>query len=151
VFFSVDGGHTAELTENDIRVAEASVADDGVVAVDDVFNERWPSVMLGLGRYLGDGSPVLVPCAIGGGKVFLAKGADRARELATALQDDHSTAIGYITSASSTALGNWPVTVLETKIRAETLLRGIAGTPLGVSASRSFLGRRLKTLLRPFY
>jgi hypothetical protein len=149
VFFSVDGGHTAELTENDIRIAEAAVADDGVVAVDDVFNERWPGVVEGLLRYLDGGAPILVPCAIGGNKVFLVKGEERARAMSEALMAGRATPLGYITSASHVQFRTWPVAVMETVVKTRGLLEGLATTPQGLALSRSFIGPRLKALVRP--
>ena len=149
VFFSVDGGHTPELTENDIRIAEAAVADDGVVAVDDVFNERWPGVVEGLMRYLNADHPILVPCAIGGNKVFLVKGEDRAKAMSDALMAGHATPIGHITSVTRVSFLRWPVTVLESVVRTRGLLEGLATTPQGLALSRSFIGPRLKALVRP--
>ena len=68
--FSVDGGHTAETVLTDLRTAEAALADGGIVIVDDVFNEAWPGVAVGMSRYLGtDGA--LVPFAIGFNKTYL--------------------------------------------------------------------------------
>src|SRR5262245_62858555 len=40
-FTSADGGHTADTTAHDLGTAEASLADGGIIVVDDVFNERW--------------------------------------------------------------------------------------------------------------
>src|SRR5207248_4119700 len=38
-FFSVDGGHTDEIVYSDMKLAEATLADGGIVIADDVFNE----------------------------------------------------------------------------------------------------------------
>jgi hypothetical protein len=69
--FSIDGAHTEEITLNDLRLAEASLADHGLVVLDDVFNEYWPEVSAGLARYMAE-RPRLAPFAITPGKVFLA-------------------------------------------------------------------------------
>src|SRR5215475_2154553 len=50
-FTSVDGGHTADITAHDLGTAEASLADGGIIVVDDVFNERWPGVGDGVHPY----------------------------------------------------------------------------------------------------
>lgn len=71
--FSVDGGHTAECTVNDLRLAEAVLSKDGIVALDDVFNEHWPGIVTGLTTYLQAGDGGLVPFAIVPGKVLLAR------------------------------------------------------------------------------
>jgi Methyltransferase domain len=68
-FFSVDGGHTDEIVYSDMRLAEATLAEGGIVIADDVFNEYWPGVATGTLRYLADGA-TLVPFLIGFNKVF---------------------------------------------------------------------------------
>ena len=68
-FFSVDGGHTEEIVFSDMKLAEATLADGGVVVADDVFNEQWPGVSVGTLRYLSDG-PKLTPFLIGFNKVY---------------------------------------------------------------------------------
>ena len=68
-FVHVDGGHHPEDVLNDLHVAERALLPEGVVAVDDVFNPNWPGVSEGFYRYRGE----LVPIAIGGNKVILAR------------------------------------------------------------------------------
>jgi hypothetical protein len=50
--FSVDGGHTAEITASDLCLAESTLARGGLVILDDFFNEAWPAVAEGACRYL---------------------------------------------------------------------------------------------------
>jgi hypothetical protein len=69
--FSVDGGHTAEIVYSDMQLAEATLADGGVVIADDIFNQQWPGVAVGTLKYLADGAK-LAPFAIGFNKVFFA-------------------------------------------------------------------------------
>lgn len=71
-FFSVDGGHTAEIVYSDMRLAEATLVDGGVVIADDIFNQQWPGVAVGTLKYLADGAK-LAPFAIGFNKVFFAQ------------------------------------------------------------------------------
>jgi Methyltransferase domain len=71
-FFSVDGGHTEEIVFSDMKLAEATLADGGIVIADDVFNEQWPGVAVGTLRYLEDGAK-LTPFLIGFNKVFFAQ------------------------------------------------------------------------------
>ncbi|MCP9273810.1 class I SAM-dependent methyltransferase [Mycolicibacterium arenosum] len=71
-FFSVDGGHTAEIVYSDMQLAEATLVDGGVVIADDIFNQQWPGVAVGTLKYLADGAK-LVPFAIGFNKVFFAQ------------------------------------------------------------------------------
>jgi hypothetical protein len=70
--FSIDGAHTAEATLSDLQLAEAAIADHGIVVLDDVFNEFWPEVSVGFARYMNDAG-TLVPFAITPGKVYIAK------------------------------------------------------------------------------
>lgn len=76
--FSIDGAHTEEATTNDLRLAEACVADEGVVVIDDCFNEYWPEVSWALAKYLLGDQPLL-PFAITPGKVLLCRAAMRPR------------------------------------------------------------------------
>jgi Methyltransferase domain len=69
--FSVDGGHTAKTVLSDMRLAEASLAEGGVVIADDVFNGEWPDVAVGTLRYLDQGGQ-LAPFAIGFNKTLFA-------------------------------------------------------------------------------
>ncbi|MGX9790291.1 class I SAM-dependent methyltransferase [Mycobacterium sp. MMS18-G62] len=69
--FSVDGGHTEEIVLSDMRLAEESLADGGVVIADDVFNQQWPGVAVGTVHYLEQGG-ALVPFYIGFNKVLFA-------------------------------------------------------------------------------
>jgi len=68
-FFSVDGGHTAEIVYSDMRLAEETLSDGGIVIADDIFNQQWPGVAVGTLRYLDDGAK-LAPFAIGFNKVY---------------------------------------------------------------------------------
>jgi hypothetical protein len=75
-FFSVDGGHTAPLTEHDLATAEASIAEGGIIVVDDVFNEQWPGVGDGVRRYF-ERHRNLVPFAIGVNKTYFCRPSHR--------------------------------------------------------------------------
>lgn len=71
--FSIDGAHTEEVTLNDLRLVDASLTDEGIVILDDVFNEFWPEVSVGFARYLSSDNRDLAPFAITPGKVLLAR------------------------------------------------------------------------------
>lgn len=68
--FSVDGGHTTECTLNDLQIAEAVSEPHGVVVIDDVFNEFFPEVSMGMNAYVAKGR--LRPFAITPNKLYLA-------------------------------------------------------------------------------
>ncbi|WBB98733.1 MULTISPECIES: class I SAM-dependent methyltransferase [unclassified Solwaraspora] len=76
--FSIDGGHTDQITVNDLRIAERTVVDDGLVVLDDVLNRHWLGVITGLFSYLGDGGS-LVPAVLVPNKLILATSADQAK------------------------------------------------------------------------
>ena len=71
-FLSIDGGHTRQITVNDLQIADACLADDGVCCLDDVFNVHWTGVISGLFEFLQSG-PGLVPVAMFPNKLFLAR------------------------------------------------------------------------------
>jgi hypothetical protein len=68
---SIDGGHTAECTTNDLRLAEAILDDRGVVILDDYFNSSWPDVATGAAEYFLGPRARLKPFAVGPNKLFL--------------------------------------------------------------------------------
>lgn len=68
---SIDGGHTAECTKNDLQLAEAVLHDRGVVVLDDYFNGAWPDVATGAAEYLLEKTSKLRPFAVGPNKLFL--------------------------------------------------------------------------------
>ena len=72
-FFSVDGGHTEECTLNDIRLADASVGEAGIVVLDDYFNACWPEVSVGVARYMAAPARTLVPFLITPNKIFFCR------------------------------------------------------------------------------
>lgn len=76
--FSVDGGHTQEIVLSDMRLAEKSLVDGGVVIADDVFNQQWPGVCVGTVHYLEQGG-ALVPFYIGYNKVLFTQPEHAAR------------------------------------------------------------------------
>lgn len=75
--FSVDGGHTAEATRNDLELAERSVTAGGLVLLDDVLNPHWLGVVSGLFEYWAAGGS-LVPAALVPNKLVLAPSAEGA-------------------------------------------------------------------------
>lgn len=75
-FFSVDGGHTADITAHDLETAEASISDGGIIVVDDVFNAQWPGVSDGVHRFF-ERRPNLVPFAIGANKTYFCRPSHR--------------------------------------------------------------------------
>jgi Methyltransferase domain len=69
-FFSIDGCHFYDGVENDLRLAEQTVASDGIIAIDDFFNAHWADVSFATSDFLRR-TPALVPFAISS-KLYLA-------------------------------------------------------------------------------
>lgn len=69
--FSIDGGHTAEHTVNDIRLAIDLMAPGGVIFIDDYYNPHWPGVHIGVNRYFALDTPKFVPFAYRRDKLLL--------------------------------------------------------------------------------
>ncbi len=106
--FSVDGGHTEEIVLSDMRLAEKSLIDGGVVIADDVFNQQWPGVCVGTVHYLEQGG-ALVPFYIGYNKVLFTQPehADRYRKAL-----DRAYADRTMTAVFESVFVNHPVSVL---------------------------------------
>jgi len=68
--FSVDGGHTPEITAHDLATAEGALSPGGVIILDDCFNELWPGVSEGVYRYFSSTRRTVVAFAAGGNKTL---------------------------------------------------------------------------------
>lgn len=77
---SVDGGHTADTTENDLRLADVLLIEGGVCILDDYFNPMWPDVSAGAARYFLSPGIRLHPFLIIPDKLFLTAGEGDAEE-----------------------------------------------------------------------
>jgi hypothetical protein len=71
--FSVDGGHTAECTYNDLSLALVSTREGSLVILDDYFNRHWPAVSEGATQFMRE-RPGLSPVLIVGNKFIFAHG-----------------------------------------------------------------------------
>lgn len=68
--FSLDGGHSTEIVQNDIQLAESVLQDGGIIIVDDYFDEKWPGVSEGILRHMLLSRSKLVPFAIFDDKIL---------------------------------------------------------------------------------
>jgi hypothetical protein len=71
--FSVDGGHTEEITRCDLLTAQASIVPEGVIILDDCFNDGWPGVVSGVASYMALPESELVPFATGANKTLFCR------------------------------------------------------------------------------
>jgi Methyltransferase domain len=68
--FSIDGGHTTELTLNDLIIAEKSICEGGVIIIDDYFNPMWPGVSNGVSKFFYEQQSQIVPIVISPNKII---------------------------------------------------------------------------------
>lgn len=137
--FSVDGGHTAEITASDMALAEASLCDGGILILDDFFNQSWPGVSEGAVRYLASGASKLVPIFIGGNKFAFTNSPALApvyRDALHVLADTH-------TLDEQTVFGA-PVIVLQSKN--VSAARRLASTRLWRQVKGTGAGRLLRSV-----
>lgn len=83
--FSVDGGHTSEITQNDLALAQTCAIPGSIVVLDDILNSHWLGVIEGTARYF-IASGGLVPFAISPNKLYLTTSDDFARRYADELK-----------------------------------------------------------------
>lgn len=89
---SIDGGHTAAVTENDLRLAQATLLPGGVAVLDDILSYHWTGVLTGLASFLAHGGR-LVPFVLAPNKLFLAASAADAERYRAVLRRDFPLAL----------------------------------------------------------
>lgn len=90
--FSIDGGHTTDITCNDLRIVEKVLIDGGIVILDDILNPGWPGVISGLFKYLSNGGG-LIPFATSSNKLYLTTDPESAKQYRAMLHTSFSAAI----------------------------------------------------------
>ncbi|MXU65012.1 class I SAM-dependent methyltransferase [Oceanomicrobium pacificus] len=131
-FFSVDGGHTTEITKNDLMIADQSLASEGVICLDDYFNKSFPEVSIGLCQFMSDAN--LAPFGISENKVFLCR-----PELQKAYSDCLRGAVREAEHASDVDFFGYATPVLQKprvayeRIKTSRLARQLQDTELGES------------------
>ena len=71
-FFHIDGGHRPQDVYADLTTADRALLEEGLVAIDEVFNPNWPGVSEGF-IVFAERAGVFAPIAIGGNKVLFAR------------------------------------------------------------------------------
>jgi Methyltransferase domain len=87
--FSVDGGHSAKSTCNDLALAAASLCEGGLIFLDDFFKADWPGVAEGACEYLLSHKGVLHPIAIVGNKFIFTNTETMAKRYLQALSNSY--------------------------------------------------------------
>lgn len=77
-YFSIDGGHWRGIVQNDLRIAEATLADRGVVVLDDYCRAEWPEVTEGYALWRAATTSDIAPFASGSNKLYLCRKAHAA-------------------------------------------------------------------------
>ena len=72
-FFSVDGGHWKSIVQNDLRLAESTLAAGGIIALDDYCRAEWPDVTYGYSLWQEQSESDVIPFAVGSNKLFLCR------------------------------------------------------------------------------
>lgn len=68
-FLSIDGGHTRDITLNDLEIANTILVDGGMCCTDDVLHPEWTGVVSGIFAFMENNSN-LVPFALTPKKLY---------------------------------------------------------------------------------
>lgn len=137
--FSVDGGHTAHITQNDLALAHSTVCEGGIVILDDYFNEAWPAVSVGTCEFMRQHAD-LVPVAIGGNKFIFAKTETLAETYRDAIRELPGLAVRRTEVFDREVAVFEPLTWKQKAVQTR-LWRTVRSTPLG--AFLRLVGQRL--------
>lgn len=136
--FSIDGGHTPEITYSDLALASQSLCEGGIIILDDFFNESWPGVAEGTCKFFLQNPERLYPVAIVGNKFIFTMGATTAQTYMRELK----VGAGPVSKHVSTFFGQ-TVLVITPEIRSG-FMRSISQSRLWIALRDTRLGRSLK-------
>lgn len=71
--FSVDGGHLYHHVDNDLRLADAVLHDQGVIAIDDFCNATWPEVTFAAFDFLKAARESIAPAVLTKNKLYVCR------------------------------------------------------------------------------
>jgi hypothetical protein len=125
--FSVDGGHSAEETANDLSIAAGSLIEGGLVILDDFFNPQWPAVAEGTCRFMAQDRR-LEPVAVAGNRFIFSRG--NAELYRRALSGAAATVFGH-------PVVFVPFVTLRTRLKATPLWRWMSHRRRGEWARRA--------------
>ncbi len=107
-WFSVDGGHTEEATRHDMHLGACHLAQGGVIAVDDVFNNLFLGVTEGIFNFINFNRDRVAPFFIITGKMYLTTPSHHARYLDAVTSFFTQNYNAYVDS-EKTLIGGWLV------------------------------------------
>ncbi|HEV7578708.1 MAG TPA: class I SAM-dependent methyltransferase [Caldimonas sp.] len=137
--FSIDGGHTAEATRNDLTLADRTACEGALVILDDYFNSSWPGVSEGTCIFMREDRQRLVPVAITSNKFIFTVGKEQAAAYRQRSLENRLSSHRFSTDSQVTKVFGADVIVFEARPRlrdiapqTELWLR-IRDTPFGVA------------------
>jgi hypothetical protein len=135
--FSIDGGHTEQITKHDLETAQDSLSTGGVVILDDCFNGGWPGVISGTLRFL-DATPTIHPFAIGANKTLFAapKFCAKYREALSSASAEITT--HYFLGHEVTCLDYETYTSVILRLRQSAWWQHTKNTRMGAQLKRTF-------------
>lgn len=142
-FFSVDGGHWKSIVQNDLLLAEKTLAPGGVIALDDYCRAEWPDVTYGYSLWQEDTTSDIIPFAAGSNKLFLCR-TDYAPAYRAALRTPFL--IHYLSKSYRTENAEIDCYRVETVNQDEERATRVLGFALKISRPDLFIA--LKTRIR---
>lgn len=144
--FSVDGGHTPEITESDLALVAQTLAAGGILILDDYFNEEWPGVSEGTNRFFANrNESPLIPFAIGGNKlIFTTDRAYAQRYTEGLLQADVQRAVGSRRRVYRKTTQLFGYDVLAYRFFEVGFRQRLARTPLWRRVRETALGEKIR-------
>lgn len=135
--FSIDGGHTAEITYNDLSLASQTLSEGGLIILDDFFNEAWPGVAEGTCRYMFEHGNALFPVVIAGNKYIFTNNERAAKTYIDRLDKPHK----WHHPKRSRAFGKEvltlvPVRTIRNIVTQTKVWKNMRGKPLGLLLRR---------------
>jgi hypothetical protein len=109
--FSIDGSHTADHTFSDLMLAADTLAEGGVIILDDLYSPHWPGVQEGFHRFMSSMHTRFSAVSIGDNKLYLCFKADHERYLRFFTEElaqfstDYKEVIVWGSSARTMSLG----------------------------------------------
>jgi hypothetical protein len=146
-FFSIDGGHWFDVTLNDLKLAAATLAAHGVIALDDFDNAEFPEVSAAFYAWF-DARNDFIPFAITRGKLYICNKAHAQTHRAVLKSNGY---LEFRLKRSGSLLGN-PIDMYLGYFREGTVygwLRRMAELRFPEQYERARQWRRAKTTGKP--
>ena len=121
-WFSVDGGHTEEATRRDMHAAACHLAEGGVIAVDDIFNNLFLGVTEGVFNFMSLNRARLAPFFMITGKIYFTTPSHHERYYAAA-RDFFVSRYGAYTDVTKTVIAGWHVVSHSVPVHADIVSR----------------------------